>query len=718
MPKDSHSSSVAPINPETILQVDGMTCSNCASGIQKMLIKNGLPDAQVSFAAGEVLFSAIENYPLEKVKADIHRLGYQVIEPKIDPEVSAFSALNIRLIVASLFTLPLLAHMFSSWQPLHNPLVQLILCTPVMIVGFLSFGRSAWASVKTGSPNMDVLVTTGSFAAFIYSCIGIWLIKAGENPHNYLFFETAASIITFVLAGNALEKRTLKQTGNSLQQLAHLQPETALRVHTHGDQEHVELIPSKLVVPGDVLQVNSGGRISADGIITSGFGFINEAMVTGESLPVEKTSGDPVTGGTLLEQGSIRFKALKTGNQTVLAGIINLVKKAQVDKPPVQRVGDQVSAVFVPVVMAIAALTFLISWMYVEIPIQEAFMRAIAVLVISCPCAMGLATPTAIMAGIGRAAKNGILFRSGTAMENLARVKIIVLDKTGTITNGSFKIKEIQSTGKFSMEEIYSMIVALERKSSHPIAQSIVRELELKSKPVEFSNVLENKGLGMEATLPDGRILKFGSKRLVEGLDVPESDLYLTLNDEYIACLSLMDELKPGAMELISGLKKLGIEPILLSGDSDRKCQEIAALLSIGKVYSEQLPGQKLEIIRELARTQPVAMVGDGINDAPALNLASVGISMSAATQIAVSSAQVILNEKSDLTGILEAVKLSRLTLRTIHQNLFWAFFYNTIAIPVAALGLLSPMIAAFSMAFSDIVVIGNSIRLQIRRIH
>jgi Cu+-exporting ATPase len=293
----------------------------------------------------------------------------------------------------------------------------------------------------------------------------------------------------------------------------------------------------------------------------------------------------------------------------------------------------------------------------------------------------------------------------------------MVLDKTGTITNGNFKIGKIETNGNYSMEEVYSMIVAIEKKSSHPIAKSIVRELELKSQPIELLHVQEYKGKGMEARLPDGKALKFGSRRLVEGMAVPESDLYLTLNDEYIACLSLTDELKPGAVELINGLKKLGIIPILLSGDSDRKCREIANFLSIDQVYSEQLPGQKLEIIRELAKTQHVAMVGDGINDAPALNLASVGISMSASTQIAISSAQVILNENKDLTGILEAVKLSRLTLRTIHQNLFWAFFYNSIAIPVAACGLLSPIIASFSMAFSDIVVIGNSIRLQVRRI-
>lgn len=702
-------------SPHEVLQVEGMTCANCAQGIQNVLRNKGLDDAQVSFAIGEVSYTPVEGYPLESVKADIQKLGYQIVEADASPK-TGLSLTEKRFLFSLVFTLPLLAHMVIPWKPLHNPLVQFILSLPVVITGLYHFGKSAWNSLKSGVPNMDVLITIGSASAFAYSIWGTLLFFGEPRAHDFLFFETAATIITLVLLGNVIEQRSVKQTGSAIQSLGNLQATTARRINEHEGHEHILEISANQIIPGDLLQVNEGDRIPADGIIISGNAVVNESILTGESLPVEKSVDSMVSGGTSVEKGNFRLRALKAGKNTTLAQIIELVRKAQTGRPDIQRIGDRVSAIFVPTVVGIALLTLLINYFLVNAGMQESLMRAIAVLVISCPCAMGLATPTAVMAGIGRAAKSGILFRDGKATEQLAKVQAIVLDKTGTLTTGEFELGAMTNYGIYPEEEIRNMVFSLSSKSSHPISKSLVRIF--KGKKAGISSIKEQKGLGMEGLSADGKVIRLGSSRLLpEGVQTFDHDLFLMEEDQLLASFQLSDQLKPDAKAAISELKNLGIRTIMLSGDNERKCRTIASELGINEVNFRKTPEEKLEIVKALSAHTRVAMVGDGINDSPALNLADVGISMSDASEVAQNSAQVILLGKGSLMSLPEAVKLSRLTLRTIHQNLFWAFFYNVIAIPVAAAGFLNPMVAAFSMAFSDVVVIGNSILLQFRRI-
>jgi P-type Cu+ transporter len=702
-------------SPHEVLQVEGMTCANCAQGIQNVLRNKGLGDAQVSFAIGEVSYTPIEGYSLDSIKSDIQKLGYHIVDADAAPK-TGLSLTEKRFLFSLIFTLPLLAHMFIAWKPLHDPLVQFVLSLPVVITGLYHFGKSAWNSLKSGVPNMDVLITIGSASAFIYSIWGTFIYFGQPRAHDFLFFETAATIITLVLLGNVIEQRSVKQTGSAIQSLGNMQATTARRIEEHDGHEHVLEISANLIIPGDLLQVNEGDRIPADGIIISGSAVVNEAILTGESLPVEKNENSMVSGGTIVEKGHFKLRALKAGKNTTLSQIIELVRKAQTGRPDIQRIGDKVSAIFVPAVIGIALLTLIVNYFAVNAGLQESIMRAIAVLVISCPCAMGLATPTAVMAGIGRAAKSGILFRDGKVTEQLAKVKAIVLDKTGTLTTGEFELGAIKNYGIYPEEEIRNMVFSLSSKSSHPISKSLARIF--KGKKANIQSIKEQKGLGMEGLSADGKVIRLGSSRLLpKDLETLDHDLFLMEDDVLLASFQLSDQLKPDAAEAIAELNKLGIKTIMLSGDNERKCRAIATELGMDEVNFRKTPEEKLEIVRELSKKTSVAMVGDGINDSPALNLADVGISMSDASEVAQNSAQVILLGKASLMSLPEAVKLSRLTLRTIHQNLFWAFFYNIIAIPVAAAGFLNPMVAAFSMAFSDVVVIGNSILLQFRRI-
>ena len=702
-------------SPHEVLTVEGMTCANCAQGIRNVLKNKGLTDVEVSFAAGEVNYTPIDSYSIEEITKDIHGLGYRVVDADT-PAKQGMSTTEKRFLFSLIFTIPLFAHMFIDWQPLHNAWVQFALSLPVMIVGLFYFGKSAFNSLRSGVPNMDVLITIGSSSAFIYSIWGTIAYQGSEKANDFLFFETAATIITLVLLGNVIEQRSVKQTGSAIKSLGKIQAGFARKVEQHDEHEHVTEIPADLVKPGDLLQVNEGDKIVADGIILEGETTVNEALLTGESLPVEKSKGDKVTGGTICLQGNFRFRALKAGKDTVLAQIIELVKKAQTGQPDIQRIGDKVSAVFVPVVTGIALLTFLTSYFLIDLGAQEAIMRAIAVLVISCPCAMGLATPTAVMSGIGRSAKSGILFRDGKVIEQLAKVDTVVFDKTGTLTTGNFSISELNIYGDYSEEEIHSILLALSSKSAHPISKSLVREL--KGKKADLKDIKEVKGLGMTGINLHGDLLKMGSVKILS--DEPKHanyDLYLTLNETCISSLKLQDEIKPDAREAVQELNAMGLKTVLLSGDHEYKCSLVAEKLGIKEFYYSQSPEQKLNVIERLKESSKVAMIGDGINDAPALNLSDVGISISDSSEVARNSAKLIVLNESGLLAVPKAMKLSRLSLRTIHQNLFWAFFYNVIAIPIAAAGLLNPMVAAFSMAFSDVVVIGNSILLQFRKL-
>jgi len=689
--------------------------------ITKNLTKKGMENVHVDFATGEATFYLNDSEKLKTAIDSVTELGYKVIDSKlINQNKGKLSTIEKRLYVTLPFTIPLFfSHMlFSHTFFLNQPYIQLILCLPVFVIGIIQFGKSAYGSIKMGIPNMDVLIFIGSSAAFIYSILGMYFYR-GHDAHNFLFFETTATIITLVLLGNVLEHRSVKQTTSAIQDLSALQVTTAKIVSLHLGKEIVTEIETKNIPIGAILQVNTGDKVPVDGEIISGEASIDETMLTGESIPSEKSSSNKAVSGTIVVSGNFRMRAESIGNDTVLAKIIDLVKKAQQNKPAIQKLGDKISAIFVPVVLGIAVLTFTCSFFIFHISLKEAIMHSIAVLVVSCPCAMGLATPTAVMVGIGRAAKNGILIKGGSTLEEFAKIKTIVFDKTGTLTTGNFKIKNIQYFNSSNEIEVKDILFQLEQHSSHPIAKSIVKELKDTTTSKIFNSIIEEKGLGISAKDSDNNHYQIGSYKIAATLTTETNhNIYVIKNNIVIATLDIEDELKTNTKDAITALQLLGINTVLLSGDSDEKCQSLAKKININEVYSEQSPAQKLTLIEQLSKQKATAMVGDGVNDAPALAKATVGISLSNATQIAIQSAQIILLKNNDLKTLTEAHLISKHTLITIKQNLFWAFAYNIIAIPMAAFGIVSPMAGALSMAFSDVIVIGNSIRLKNKKLH
>jgi Cu+-exporting ATPase len=724
----------APMSEKTLIHVEGMTCANCANTITRTLQKEGLKDVNVNYLTAEVSFEEIDPVRLQKVKSQIHSIGYKVAEtiksnghethdhdPGTHHVHTHSGSVEKKFFWSALLTAPLLLHMVLPFSFLQNPFVQLALCIPVMIIGISYFGKSAWGSIKAGAMNMDVLIFIGATSAFIYSIAGMWLHYGTEQIHEYLFFETAASIISFVLLGNVLEHRSVKQTTSAIHELSKLQPQSATKIITDGSgNETFAEIKTTEIKTGDMLFLSSGSKVPVDGIVTEGNAMVNESMITGESLPASKTQGDPVTGGTIIEDGTLKIKAVATGSETTLAKIIRMVSDAQQSKPSIQRLGDKVSAIFVPAVLLIAAGTFLVSYFILDLTAQSGIMRGIAVLVISCPCAMGLATPTALMVGIGRAARNGILIKGGSTVEQFAKIKTVVFDKTGTLTTGNFRIAKIQSLS-IDESEIRLVLFSMEQHSSHPIAKSLVRELG-KASPsmpvIQWKSVEEDKGVGLNAVDMQGNLFSAGSFMMAKHCTQDAShSIYLLKNNKLIATVDMEDEIKAGAAETVAKLKSLGMKTIMLSGDRKQVCERVGNQIGIDEIYSEQLPADKLTLIGKFSSQALTAMVGDGINDSPALAKADVGVSLSNASEVAIQSAQVILLKSNDLTSLLLSLAYSKHTLLTIKQNLFWAFAYNVVAIPVAAAGFLSPGVGALSMAFSDVVLILNSIRLRFKKI-
>lgn len=696
------------------LKVDGMTCNNCAMSLNRFLERKGFEDVYVNFQTKEVRFQqGAAGLAIEDVKAGIHKLGFEVMD---EDQPAKWWTLERKLIISAIFTLPLLLHHLfymvgvNLIPPFHNDWVQFAVCLPVFAIGTWHFGKSAITSLKGGVPNMDVLIWIGSTAAFFYSIVG-----SIQGNHDYIFYETAATIITLVLLGNWLEHRAVSQTTSAIDELSKLQPTKAKQVMPSGTVVEVD---KKDVKVGAVLQVNEGDAVPVDGIITSGQAQLDESMLTGESVPVDKGLGDRVVGASIAKVGTFQMKVTAIGNQTVLQHIIELVKSAQQDKSDIQRLADRISAVFVPVVLSISVLTLLISYFFFAIPFQNALMNSIAVLVISCPCAMGLATPTAVMVGVGRMAKNGILVRGGQTLETFAEIQNFVFDKTGTLTTGDFKVKQINYFVE-NEAQTRAIIHAMEQHSSHPIAQSLTSALEL-DESIDIPKLVdieEQKGLGLSAKDEVGNHYQIGSHRLAKGLTEDDSHaLYFIKNGQLAATIDIEDEIKEDAHALIQHLQTTDAQTILLSGDKVTKTQDVAEKLGIDTFFGAQLPNEKLDKIAIYTQAAPTAMVGDGINDAPALAKATIGVSLSNASQVAIQSAQIILlNGK--LSSLQKGLKISQHTLLTIKQNLFWAFAYNIIAIPIAAMGFLNPMWGALFMAFSDVVVIGNSIRLKHKRI-
>jgi Cu+-exporting ATPase len=693
-------------------KVDGMTCGNCALTISTYLSKNGASQINANASTGDVSFVVEEKVDVNALYEGINKLGFKVLRSKEEEEHS-HSSVKALLFISILFWIPLMAHMFVSWPLLHQPLTQLILVLPVYVIGVFYFGKSAFRSLRNGIPNMDVLVFIGASAAFFYSIAG-WYLHP-EHAHKYLFFETTASIITLVLAGNYLEEYAVKSTASSIKELMKYQKTKAslILIDSIGKESMVE-IDNDEVKLGDLLQVNTGDKIPVDGLVIRGNAAVDESMMTGESIPNMKDVDDEVTGGTIVKEGNIRIMATAIGSNTALANIIKLVNQAQAAKPPMQKLADKISAIFVPLVIGVAVLTFLINYFVFHISIENSMMRTIAVMVIACPCAMGLATPAAVMVGLGRAARKGILIKGGDTLEKMKDIKTFVFDKTGTLTTGKLMIDTYDSL--IAEDEFKKIVFSLEQYSSHPIAKSISKEWAT-SDPIVFVSTEEIKGIGLKAVDVNRNEWQLGSYRLLKDFgNEQRHDLYLIKNNELAGWVDMKDEVRLEAKEVIGQLKLKGYETILLSGDRKEKCESIATELGIGQVYSEQLPDDKMKKLDSFLQKAPTAMIGDGINDAPALARATIGISLSDASQIAMQSSQVILL-KNNLSLLPTAISLGKNTFSTIQQNLFWAFFYNIVAIPIAASGYLTPTWGAGIMAMSDIVLILNSLRLRYKKI-
>lgn len=692
-----------------------MHCTNCALGVCRVLEREGFTNAFADFASNEVRFDAVDTAMVDVAVKRIESLGYRVTArpDRIVEKKRRFSGIEMKFWVSAIFTVPLILAMFLPFGVMHNDLFQLALTIPVFIIGFLHFGRSAFYSLRSGVANMDVLIFLGSTAAFVYSLIG----TIRGLGHDYMFYETSASIISIVLLGNMLEHRSVKKTTSAIDDLVKLQRHKARRitVEMHEGRETVEEVDAALIREGDRILVNTGDGIPVDGEIYWGQCSIDESMISGESLPADKGVGDKVIGGTVLVSGNLKMRATAVGRDTMLSKIIEMVRNAQQDKPALQNLADRISMVFVPVVVVLSLLTMLFWFLGMGLAFQDSLMRGIAVLVIACPCALGLAIPTAVVVGLGRSAKSGILIRGGSSIDKITSIKTIVFDKTGTLTTGNFHVKQLRGFG-VSDDTIRQIVYSLEKHSSHPIAKAIVQQFRGVPE-IAFEKVNEEKGLGVSGTDLDGNRLVLGSYHMVSHLTGDDThNLYVSMNDQLVGWLDLDDEIKPGAADTIAFLKKRGLRTILLSGDRQQRCDKVAEALGIDEVFAEKLPREKLDIIENLALQEGVAMVGDGINDAPALAKATIGISMSDATQVAVKSAEIVLL-KGDLGLLKKTLMTSSTTLRTIRENLFWAFFYNVCAIPLAMAGLLTPIVAAGAMAASDVIVVLNSLRLKRRRL-
>jgi P-type Cu+ transporter len=699
-------------------KVDGMDCSNCALTIRKYLEKQGMQDVKVNFATGDVSFDVNGNSKTKDLVTGIKELGYTVTnhQHEIPTSKKPFFTTHLQRFLFCLpFTLVLALHMIPGvhihW--LMNPWVQLALTIPVFIVGMSFFGRSAWKSLRNGIPNMNVLIAIGAIASFVYSLYGTLTGQAA----NYMFYETTATIITLVFLGNYMEDASVQSTQRALNKLAKSQKVVANMI-AYDDQHQEQIFPveSDQLRTGDLLLIKTGEQVPADCKILWGEANVNEAIITGESVPVYKTKKDKLIGGSVIVNGTIKAYVTAAGNDTVLAGIINLVKQAQGEKPPVQQLADKISAIFVPVVLGIASVTLVVNWIILK-DFTPSLMRSIAVLVIACPCAMGLATPAAIAVGLGRGAKNGILFRNATSLELFKDIKQVVFDKTGTLTTGNFAIDKWQLINVGMSEEEFKQITySLEKYSSHPIAKSISETWKTNNE-IRWKKIEEVKGLGMKAEDKDGNTYVAGSFKTAEHLTKDDShNIYILKNDQLLGWIDVKDEIRPEAKAVIDYLHSKNIKTIVLSGDRYAKTKQLGNQLGIDEVIAEQSPEQKLEKIAELSSATPTVMIGDGINDAPALAKATIGISMSDASHLAMQTAQVVLMNHG-MKKLPTALGLGKHTYLTIKQNLFWAFAYNIVAIPVAALGFLKPGFAALVMGLSDVVLAINSGRLFVKKV-
>lgn len=718
------------------LDISGMTCANCALRIEKGLGKlPGVQSATVNFAMETASVQYDEAVcELPQLIGKVEQLGYSATEQK-EEESDLRAAERYReyrhtfrlWLVSAALSLPLaytmVAHLGISFLPmpalLMNPWVQLALAAPVQFIIGARFYAGAWRALLDKSANMDTLVSLGTSAAFFYS---LWM-SLRHAGHAQLYYETSAVLITLILLGKLLEARAKGKTSSAISKLMHLQAKSAF---VERDGAVLEVAIGKVRV-GDIVHVKPGEIIPVDATVVAGESAVNEAMITGESMPVEKKTGDTVIGATLNQLGALRVRADKVGKDATLARIVRAVKEAQGARAPIQRFADRVSAVFTPTVLVAALLTFVGWYAFFDAGnFAKALEHAIAVLVIACPCALGLATPTSIMAGSGRSAELGVLFRSGVHLEHAGGVEVIALDKTGTITRGEPKVTAIVTRGDEA--EFLSQAASVEQLSEHPLARAIVTEAKQRQlKFAEVQNFRVSPGGGVEALLA-GAAIVIGSPRYMAERNIGLGDfaaqaaalesegqtvIALSRNDSITGLIAIADEIRPEAQAVIAELKALGVETVMITGDNERTAAAIAVKAGIDRYYAGVKPEGKAGIISQLkASGKHVGMVGDGINDAPALAAADVGIAMGGGSDIAIETADVALLG-SDLKGLVRAVRMSRLTMRNIRQNLFWALAYNTIGIPVAAAGFLAPWLAGAAMALSSVSVTLNALRLQ-----
>lgn len=734
-------------NEQVTLEISGMTCAACANRIEKGLNRlEGVKQATVNFA---IETAHVEFEPLSITIPDmlkkVEQLGYKAQQQRAVQDTSArrqeqLHKHKVKLMISAMLSIPLLWAMVSHfsftsfiWVPdlFMNPWFQLTLATPVQFLIGWQFYIGAYKALRNRSANMDVLVALGTSAAYFYSLyLTVQSLNADSHHQVELYYETSSLLITLILLGKLFEALAKGRSSEAIKSLMGLQAKTALVLR---DGEEL-VLPLEEVAVGDLLLVKPGEKIPVDGEVIEGMTSVDESMLTGESIPVEKRAGDQVIGSTINKNGILKIKALKVGKDTVLAQIIKVVEEAQGSKAPIQRVADVISGIFVPIVVGIAVLTMLI-WYFAVQPgdFAGALEKAIAVLVIACPCALGLATPTSIMAGSGRAAELGILFKGGEHLEATHRIQAVILDKTGTITHGRPVLTDVKASAAVDEHDLLRLVGAAEKLSEHPLAEAIVNGIRERSIELPDAQAFEAiPGYGIRAVVEQRTVL-VGTRKLMAkyAVDITAAEaemerlelegktaMLAAVDGQYAGMIAVADTVKESSKQAVTRLRAQGIEVLMITGDNERTAKAIGEQVGIDRVLAEVLPDGKAAEVRKLQQQgKHTAMVGDGINDAPALASADIGMAIGTGTDVAMEAADVTLM-RGDLNSIPDAIQMSKKTMANIKQNLFWALAYNVIGIPIAAMGYLAPWLAGAAMALSSVSVVLNALRLQRVKLH